>query len=156
MLQIAFEIPPDPWDVGEVLALAVAHRKAGENAEDFRIALRPQCCIAKAEFAGIEGCVAHGHGGDVVVEQGVFEAFRHIQPGVLQQRHEVVGGGTAHRILEIDDPDVARRRTAVEDDQVGRMIIAQQPGFGLFQDAGKNALPFGREFRASRIGRRLP
>jgi hypothetical protein len=54
MLQIAFEIPPDPWQVGEILALAVAHGQPREDAKDFRVALGSECRVSKAEFSGVE------------------------------------------------------------------------------------------------------
>ena len=40
MLEISFEIPPDPWHVRQILRLVITLRQPGENPENLGIALR--------------------------------------------------------------------------------------------------------------------
>src|SRR6202041_828997 len=104
----------------EVLRLAVAAVEAGEYAQDLGRALRGERRIDTREAGRVEALVikpaAH-----VAAEQRDLERFWHIDPRVLQQRRQVVGGRPHHRILKVENADARDVVPPRKPQKVGRM-----------------------------------
>ena len=128
MRQRTVQVGPDPRLVAQILRLAVAAVEPGEGAEQARVSLRRHDGVKLGEAGGIElpvGCAARL---DVAGQQRQFELLGDVDPRVLQQRHQIVGGGAQHGILEVDDADAQDPGAIVEPDEVGRMKIPHHPG----------------------------
>ena len=52
MGQIAREIPPDAWNVRQIVALAVAFGESGEDAEDLGVALAAEAMGTRPDLRG--------------------------------------------------------------------------------------------------------
>ena len=73
MCEVAGEIPPDTWQMCEILPLAVAFGEAGEDTGDLGITLSAKGCIDEAEFYGVEIGLSCFDARDVVIEKFCFE-----------------------------------------------------------------------------------
>ncbi len=89
----------------QILRLAVAPVEPGEDAEDLGGALRGQRRVEPRESGGVETPVVGAARAGVAAEQRDLQRFRHVDARVLQQRGDVVGGGTDQRVLEIEQAD---------------------------------------------------
>ena len=58
------------------------------------------------------------------IEQRQFEALRHVDAGILQQRHQVISRGTTHGVLKIDHADLVDAFASLQTDQIGRVEVA--------------------------------
>ncbi len=103
MGEIALEIAGDPREMREIAALAVTFRQPRKNAEDLRVALSAERCIERTN-SSLEKCGSlRASGGTVAIKQLRFKRLGHVEPGILQQRHKVVGGRAGKRILEVEE-----------------------------------------------------
>src|SRR5262245_52744074 len=134
--------------MSQILRLAVARVQAGKNPQDLAGALRRERDVALDESRGIELRLVGAAAADVVAEQRELGLLRHVDPGVLQERGEVVAGGAYERILEIEEPDPAQRVAVSQPQQVRRMEIAQHPGWRLLDRGLKGLAPERAECRA--------
>ena len=91
MGEVALEIARDPRDVGEIAALAVTFRQSRKNAEDLRVALGAERGVERAEIIARKGLALRASGGTVPVEFVPFKRLGHVEPGILEQGHEIVG-----------------------------------------------------------------
>src|SRR6478735_4826739 len=92
MRAIALKIAGDPGDVSEIPPLAVTFRQPRKYAEDLRVALGAKRCVEDAELIAEKLLIARASGGTVASQQLGFKRFGHIEAGVLQERHKIVGG----------------------------------------------------------------
>ena len=88
--QRALEHAPDARQVRQVLGLAVALQQADEQADDAGMALGGHQGEAGGEVLGVEAGLA-----EVAGEAGGVHGGRHVAPGILDQRDQVVGGMAA-------------------------------------------------------------
>ena len=91
MGEIALKIARDPRDVSEIAALSVTFRQSRKNAEDLRVSLGAERGIERPEIIARKRLALRASGGTVAIEFGPFKRFGHVEPGILKQRHEVVG-----------------------------------------------------------------
>ena len=89
---------PDTGYVDEIGGLAVAHAKPRENADDLAIALRAEHRVRSKERVAVE----RGEGGEIPRAHCFGDRAGHVAPSVLEQRDEVVAGGTDDRVLKIE------------------------------------------------------
>ncbi len=105
MGEVAGEITLDPRQMGEITGLAVAPVQAREDAEDLRGPLGRKQRVGGGEGPDIEGRVPAAALAGVEAEQPQLELGAGIDPGILQQRRDVVGRVAHHGVLEVDQPD---------------------------------------------------
>src|SRR5262249_46076633 len=91
--EVALEIAGDPGDVSEITALAVTFRQPRKYAENLRVALGAERCVEHAELIARKLRIARASGGTVASEQLGFKRLGHVEPGILQKRHKIVGCG---------------------------------------------------------------
>ena len=103
--KIALEVAGDPRDMREIAALAVTFRQPRKNAKDLRVALGAERCVEGTELVARKVLIARASAGTVAIQQPSFKRFGHVEAGVLQQGHEIVGGGADQRVLEVEDAD---------------------------------------------------
>src|SRR5271165_5680514 len=80
--EVRFEQPPNPWDVGEVLALAIALPQAREDAQDLAIALGRENGGRADESPSVEA----RESGEVALGHRSAQGGRNIAPGILAGR----------------------------------------------------------------------
>ena len=73
---------------------------------------------------------------------------------ILQQRHEIEGEVLVERILEIDDADPGDALALGQPDQVGRVVVAQEPAAGQRQQAVEHGRPQRARTRRARLAAR--
>ena len=146
--EAALEIGPDARNVAEIAGLAVAVVQPGEDAEDLGRALGPHHRIGGGEGAHVESGVRLAARLDVAAEQSEFQVLGHIDPRILRQRDEVIGGRPHHRVLEVQQADLLQPVALGHPDQVGRMIVAQHPHRLLRQRGRQRLRPQAAEGRA--------
>jgi hypothetical protein len=110
------------------MRLAVATVEPGEDAEQFRVPLRRHDGVELGELGRVEAVVGRAPRLDVARQQRELERLRHVEPRILQQRRQIVGGWAQHGILKVDDADFRDAGPLLEPDQIGRMKVAQRPG----------------------------
>ena len=96
MRQIALHCFPYPRDHAEIFGLSVALVKAGENADDLRIALRPE-----ARVVGEKVDVRFGLP-EISFEHRCFELGRNVAASILKQRDQIIGSVPCQRVLKVD------------------------------------------------------
>jgi len=91
--------------MAQILRLAVAPVEPRKGAEQPCVALRRHQRINLGESSRIERIVGRAPCLDVAGQERKFEVFGHVDPRILQQRYQVIGGRSQHGILEVDDAD---------------------------------------------------
>ena len=124
--QVALQQAPDPWDVAQVLRLAVAVAEPREDADDLGVALRAEDRVAGPESHRIQV----REGGQIALQHLGRQGGRDIAPGVLQERHQVVGARADHRVLEVEQAAGRGAGPPVQDHEVVHVIVAQHQGIG--------------------------
>src|SRR5712675_1171121 len=92
MAERALQITPYPGHVTQILRLAVAHVEAREDAEDLAGALRGKRHVDLDELGRLEGRLDLAPSAHVAAEQRQLDLLRYVDPRVLQQRRQIVGG----------------------------------------------------------------
>src|SRR5690606_32414245 len=87
---------------GEVFRLAVAVVESCEDADDLEMPLQAHPVEGAAKILGQDKTCGL-RATTVFLHPGIDPPFRPGKEGVLEQRQQVVGDGSAHRVLEIDD-----------------------------------------------------
>src|SRR3954465_4088830 len=128
MRQRTAQVGPDPGLVAQVLRLAIPPVEPGEGAEQAGIPLRRHDGVKLGKAGRVELAIGRAARLDVAAEQRPLELFGNVDPRVLQQRHQVVGGGAEYGVLEVDDSDAQDASAVAEPDDVGRMEIPHHPG----------------------------
>ena len=105
MRQRTAQVGPDPGLVAQILRLAVAPVEPGEGAEQAGIPLRRHDGVKLGKAGRVELAIGRAARPDVAGQKRQFDLFGNVDPRVLQQRYQVVGGGAEHGILEVDDSD---------------------------------------------------
>ena len=103
MGEIAVEVPPDSWQMGEVGVLAIPPREAVEDADDPHRALRTEYRVGRAERCLVEA----GRCAQVARDHRSLQPGAEVAPRVLKQRDEVVGDGARTRVLKVQQTDPA-------------------------------------------------
>src|SRR5579883_1249243 len=103
--QGAPQVAPHARHVTKVLGLAIAPIESGKNAEDFGGALRRKRRVQPSKSGSIEIPVILEPRTDIAAKQRHLHRLRHIDPGILQKRRQIVSGRTDQCVLEIEDPD---------------------------------------------------
>ena len=67
-------------------------------------------------------------GREIAPDHRLTQCFRHIAACILQQRHEIIGGRSDNRVLEIEKPAGAHRRAAGKQHQIVNVKVAQYEG----------------------------
>src|SRR3954447_5697875 len=122
------EIGPDPRLMAQILRLAVAPVEPRKCPEQPRVALRRHDGVKLGERRGIEGLVGRAPRLDVAREQRKLEVLGHIDPRVLEQRHQIVRDRAHHGVLEVDDAYSRNALPFAEPDQIRGMEISKHPG----------------------------
>jgi hypothetical protein len=116
------EVAEYAWHVLEVVALSVAVAKAREDAEHLELALRAHPFVVAVEIVKVGAHRQASLAGSLPVADHIvqFLVLGPLDIGVAIERNEVVGQGTVHRILKVEDSGVGRelRRTVTDDHQV--------------------------------------
>src|SRR5215207_10656657 len=102
------QVTPYPRLMTQILRLAVARVESGENAEDLGGSLRTHEGIERDELAEIETTLGDAPALRVAAEQIILDHLRHLHPGILQQRHHIIGGRPHQSVLEIQNTDARR------------------------------------------------
>ena len=92
--KIALEIACDPRDVSEIAALAVTLCQSRKDAEDLKVTLSAKHGVKRDEPIARKRLATRAPGGTVASEKLPFKRFRYVEPGILEQRHEVIGQRT--------------------------------------------------------------
>src|SRR3546814_9810118 len=82
-------------------------RLPAEDSQHLEAALGTEPVIAAVEG----GLVRNRDAGAVTVEHGVLQPPGQVAAGVLQQRHQVVGGGTRDGVLEVQQATAGDARS---------------------------------------------
>src|SRR5581483_3924987 len=133
--QVAREISPGVGNETHVLALAVALQQPHPKPQQTRVPLGPEVGIGLSECRAIEPRLARGDLGAIVGEQLAFQILRDRYPRILQQRYDVEGEVLVEGVLEVDDAHAGDAGALREPDEVGRVVIAQEPAAGQRQQA---------------------
>ncbi len=150
MGEVALEIACDPRDMSEITALAVTFRQSRKDAEDLRVPLGAERGVERDELIARKMLAMRAPGGTVASEKLPFKRFRHVQPGILKQRHEVIGEGPFQRVLEVQNPNPLYAFPLGKPHQVGRMIVPEDPAqIGPFR-LGETGAPQRGEFLGER------
>ena len=99
------------------------------------------------EILGIEV----GKGGEVTILQRADESGRHVPPGILDQRNEIVAGRPRHRVLKVDQAAGGEPLPSVEAHQVVDVEIAQHQRLRHRAGLGES-LPPARPVGGSPVG----
>src|SRR5258706_1199628 len=94
------EVGPDSRLVAQILRLAIAAVEPRKGTEQPRVALRRHDGIELGKLSRIEAIVRRAPRLDIARQQRKLELLGHIDPRVLQQRYQIVGGWPPHRNLE--------------------------------------------------------
>ena len=141
MRKVALKIAGDPGDVSEITALAVTFRQPRKYAEDLRVALGAERCVEHAELIARKLRIARASGRTVTSELPGFKRFGHVEPGILQKRHKIVGGGPEKGVLEIEDADLLQASPLGQPHQVRRVIITENQCVICDDRLGQQGLP---------------
>ena len=90
MGKVALKIACDPRDMGEIAALTVTFRQSRKNTEDLRVALGAERCVERSEIIARKSLALRASGGTVPIELFAFKRLGHVEPGILEQRYEIV------------------------------------------------------------------
>ena len=131
--------------MSQVLRLAIAAVETGKSAEQPGVSLRRHDRVLLCKGCGIEGGIGPAPLLHIAGQHRDLEAFRHVDPGVLQQRHQIVGGGAHHRVLKIQQADALDTFSLRQPDQVGRVKVAQHPGLRRICELGEQIVPDQQE-----------
>src|SRR5262249_29810414 len=93
------------------------------------------------EAGGIEVRGALAPTPHVAPQQRQLVLLRHVDAGILQQRGEVVGGRSYHRVLEIEYAEAGDTFALGQPQQVWRMKIRQYPRRGPVDGALQQVAP---------------
>ena len=104
--EVALEVARDPRDMSEITALAVTFRQSRKDAEDLRVSLGAERRVKRDEPIARKVLVLRAPGGTVASEKLPFKRFRNLEPGVLEQRYQVVGQRAEKRVLEVENADL--------------------------------------------------
>src|SRR5262249_8373677 len=102
MAERTLEIVPYAGHVTQILRLAVAQVQPGEDAENLAGALGGERDVELDELAGVEIGLGAGAPTQVAAEQRQLDLRRDVDPRILQQRGEIVGRRSHHRVLEVE------------------------------------------------------
>src|SRR5680860_633530 len=105
MGEVALKVACDPRDMSEITALAVTFRQSRKDAENLRVPLSAERGVERHEPIARKVLALRAPGGTVASEKLPFKRFRHVEPGILEQRHEVVGQRASQRVLEVEKSD---------------------------------------------------
>ena len=105
MGEVALEIACDPRDVSEITALAVTFRQSRKDAEDLRVPLSAERGVKRDEPIARKVLALRAPGGTVASEKLPFKRFRDVEPGILEQRHQVIGQRAPQRVLKVENAD---------------------------------------------------
>src|SRR5215467_6604663 len=108
----------------QVLRLVIAPLEPGENTEDLGSALCGKRGISTHKSSGIEGGIGGPASARVPRQKSDLHYFRYVHACILQQRRNVIGSRSHHRILEIEQPDAGCALTLGQPQKIGRMEIA--------------------------------
>src|ERR1700683_514273 len=131
----------------EILWLAVAPVEPREDAENLGGALGGKRGVQHGKFRSVKMLVIES-GARIAAEQPDFQRFRNVDTRVLQQRSNVIGGGTDQGILEVQEADLSHAVTLRQPEKIGRMIIAQHPGRKRLERRIERFTPQCNELRA--------
>src|SRR2546428_6070038 len=98
----AVQIAVYPRQMTQILRLAVAAVEPREDAQDLGGALRSQRRVEFQKFGGAETGVRGLAGADIAAEQRHLQLLRDVDPGIPEQRYQVVGRRPEQRVLEIE------------------------------------------------------
>ena len=96
MLEVAFQQSPHARLELLVAVLAVTLPQPAEYPQNARVALRCEYPIGALEAVVGVGAIA------IPIDHFALELRRNVAAGVLQYRHQVIGGMTGQRVLEIE------------------------------------------------------
>src|SRR5215469_10914409 len=105
----------------QVLRLMIAPLEPGENTEDLGSALCGKRGISTHKSSGIEGGIGGPPSARVQRQKSDLNYFHAC---ILQQRRNVIGSRSHHRILEIEQLDAGCALTLGQPQKIGRMEIA--------------------------------
>ena len=137
MAERGFEQPPYPWNVDQVTGLAVAPAEAGEDADHLGMALSRQDRQCRLERRPIEA----GDAFPVAGQHRRLEGAGNVAPGVLEQRHQIVGGRARDRVLKIQQATGGDALASPQPHQVVHVEIPQHQGPRLSAGRRQNLAP---------------
>ena len=105
MTERALQIRPYPRQVTQVLRLAVAHIQPCKYAEDFARALGGKRHVHLDELGGIKVGIRMPAAAHIAAEKRELDLLRYIDPRILQERSHIVGRGTHHGVLKIQETE---------------------------------------------------
>src|ERR1700683_968099 len=145
MLKRTLQATPYTRNMAQVLRFSVTLVEPGEDAEDFGSALRRHRCVELRKYGGVEKPVVVLPRAHVAAEQRHLQRLRYIHARILEQRGDVVGGRTHNGVLKINDADSGNITAPRKPKQIGRMVIAQDPGCGRLDRGGQRVAPQRKE-----------
>lgn len=98
--EVLFKQPPDSWDVREITGLSVALPQPREYPQDLAIALHGENGGGAKKGRAVE----RREGSEIALGEYSAQLGGNIAPSVLEEGYEIVAGGTADRVLEIEKP----------------------------------------------------
>src|SRR6266568_8896325 len=101
----AIQIAVYPRQMTQILRLAVAAVEPREDAQDLGGALRSQRRVELQKFRSLERGIGGLAGADIAAEQRHLQVLGDVDPGILEQRYQVVGRRPEQRVLEIEQAD---------------------------------------------------
>src|SRR6266702_825857 len=137
----AVQIAVYPRQMTQILRLAVAAIEPREDAQDLGGALRSQRRVELQKFGGAETRMRGLAGPDIAAEQRHLQLLGNVDPGILEQRYQVVGGRPEQRVLEIEQADASHALSLRNPKQIGGMIVAQHPGLRRLDGTPKRCAP---------------
>src|SRR5260370_36011944 len=114
--------------MAQILRLAVAAVEPRKGTEQPRVALCRHDGVKVGETSRIEGVVGGAPRLDITRQERKLELLGYVDPRVLQQRHQIVGGWAQHGVLEVDDAYSRNIGPLAEPDQIEGAKVPQHPG----------------------------
>src|SRR3954451_8202631 len=105
MAERALQVAPYPWQVTQILRLAIPYVEPRKDAEDLAGALGRERHVEPDELRRVEARVGAAGSAHVPTEQRDLGLCGHVYACVLQQRAEIVGGWPHHGVLEVENPE---------------------------------------------------